>query len=62
MKLIFITVIFYIEALFYEAMLWCIMRMSYTSRITAFFSRFAERIGERLYHKAQKIEKCFKGV
>ena len=62
MKLIFISVIFYIEALFYEAMIWCIMRMSYASRITAFFSRFAERIGERLYRKAEEIEMCFKGI
>ncbi len=56
MKLIFISVIFYIEAIVYEALLYIVMRMRYDTYITAFFARIAERMGERLNRRAEFIE------
>ena len=59
MKLIFISVLFYIEAVLYEIMIFFVMRMKWSSSMTSFVARKAERIGERLYHKAKYIEILF---
>lgn len=62
MKLIFISVIFYIEAIVFEALLYFIMKMPYDSVFTAYLARRAERHGERLYNLAEIIEKRLRGI
>ena len=62
MKLIFISFIFYIEAIFNDALIYFVMKMPYDRNITAYLARIAEKRGERLYHRAQIIEAQLKGI
>lgn len=59
MKLIWVSVIFYIEAVLYETIIYFVMRMKRNGSVTSVFARKAERMGERLYRKAKYIEMLF---
>ena len=62
MKLIFISLLFYIEAIFYEALIYVVMKMRYDRCVTAFLARVAERKGERLHNMADFIEEAIGNI
>lgn len=57
MKLLFVALLYYIEAFLFDGGMFFVMKMTPNSYITAFFSRSLEKVGERMLKHEAYIKK-----